>query len=94
MLTETQLKRYADVLIWGLRTARSKPFKKGDIVLVRFNIDAIRLAEILEARLLEMGMNPIRRMSPTPEMEKNFSVWPTDGSLSLIHRVRRICTDI
>ena len=72
MLTETQLKRYADVLIWGLRTARSKPFKKGDIVLVRFNIDAIRLAEILEARLLEMGMNPIRRMSPTPEMEKNF----------------------
>ncbi|WP_419655220.1 peptidase M29 aminopeptidase II [Desulfosarcina variabilis str. Montpellier] len=72
MLKETQLKRYADVLIWGLRTARSKPFKKGDIVLVRFNIDAIRLAEILEARLLEMGMNPIRRMSPTPEMEKNF----------------------
>jgi aminopeptidase len=94
MLTETQLKRYADVLIWGLRTARSKPFKKGDIVLVRFNIDAIRLAEILEARLLEMGMNPIRRMSPTPEMEKIFSVWPTDGSLSLIHRVGRICTDI
>jgi aminopeptidase len=72
MLSSTHLQRYADVLLWGLRTARRNPFNKGDIVLLRFNIDAIRLAEILEARLLEMGMNPVRRMSPTPEMEKNF----------------------
>ncbi len=72
MLTDTQLKRYADVLLWGLKTARSKPFKKGEVVLVRFNLDAIRLAEILESRILEMGLNPVRRMNPTPEMEKNF----------------------
>ena len=72
MLTDTQLKRYADVLLWGLTTARSKPFKKGDVVLVRFNLDAIRLAEILESRILEMGLNPVRRMNPTPAMEKNF----------------------
>jgi aminopeptidase len=72
MLTSTHLKRYADVLLWGLKTARSKPFKKGDVVLVRFNVDAIRLAEILESRLMEMGLNPVRRMNPTPLMEKNF----------------------
>jgi aminopeptidase len=66
------LQRYADVLIWGLRTARSKPFKKGDVILIRFNLDAVRLTEILESRLLEMGTNPIRRMNPTPEMERNF----------------------
>ena len=72
MLTDRQLKRYADVLLWGLTTARSKPFKKGDVVLVRFNLDAIRLAEILESRILEMGLNPVRRINPTPEMEKNF----------------------
>ena len=72
MLTDTQLKRYADVLLWGLRTARSNPFKKGDVILVRFNLDAIRLVEILERRLLEMGMNPVRRMNPTPEMERKF----------------------
>ena len=72
MLTDTQLKRYADVLLWGLTTARSKPFKRGDVVLVRFNLDAIRLAEILESRILEMGLNPVRRMNPTPAMEKNF----------------------
>ena len=72
MLTDTQLKRYADVLLWGLTTARSKPFKKGDVVLVRFNLDAIRLAEILESRILDMGLNPVRRMNPTPRMEKSF----------------------
>jgi aminopeptidase len=72
MLNDTQLNRYADVLLWGLATARSKPFKKGDVVLVRFNLDAIRLAEILEGRLLQMGMNPVRRMNPTPNMERNF----------------------
>jgi aminopeptidase len=72
MLTELQLKRYAEVLLWGLRTARQKPLKRGDIVLVRFNLDALRLAEILERRLLELGMNPVRRLNPTPTMEKNF----------------------
>lgn len=72
MLTDRQLNRYADVLLWGLRTARNKPFKKGDLVLVRFNLDAVRLAEILESRLLEIGLNPVRRMNPTPNMEKNF----------------------
>lgn len=72
MLNDTQLKRYAEVLLWGLKTARSKPFKKNDIILLRFNLDAVRLAEILENRLLEMGMNPVRRLNPTPDMEKNF----------------------
>jgi aminopeptidase len=72
MLKDTHLKRYAEVLLWGLKTARSKPFKKGDVVLIRFNLDAIGLAEILEGRLLEMGMNPVRRMNPTPRMEKTF----------------------
>lgn len=72
MLTDTQLKRYAEVLLWGLKTARHRPFKKGDIVLLRFNLDAIRLAERLERSLLEMGLNPIRRLNPTPVMERNF----------------------
>lgn len=72
MLSQTQLNRYADVLLWGLRTARNNPFKKGDVVLVRFSLDAVALAEILEARLLEMGLNPVRRINPTPKMEKDF----------------------
>ena len=30
MLTEKQLDRYADVLLWGLKTARTGKYKKND----------------------------------------------------------------
>jgi aminopeptidase len=72
MLTDIQLDRYADTLIWGLKTARTKPFRKGGIVLIRYDSPALRLAEILYARLLEMGLNPVQRSTLTPNMEKSF----------------------
>ncbi len=72
MLTERHLNRYADILLWGLRKARSKHFKKGDIILVRYHLAALRLAEILQSRLLTWGMQPVLRLSPTPSMEKAF----------------------
>ena len=53
MLKDTHLNRYADVLLWGLQTARPKKFKKGEIVLVRFHRPAFALAEILHQRLME-----------------------------------------
>jgi aminopeptidase len=34
MLTDKQLDRYADVLLWGLKTARKTPLKKNDIVVL------------------------------------------------------------
>jgi aminopeptidase len=71
-LTDIQFKRYANVLLWGLKTARTGKYKKGDIVLVRYDPDAVKLAEILHARLLDMGMNPILRSGLTSEMELNF----------------------
>lgn len=72
MLTEKQMERYADVLIWGVKTARTGKFKKGDIINVRYDISAQRLAEILFKKLLEWGMNPIMRVNMTPSMEKDF----------------------
>lgn len=72
MLTAKQLQRYADVLWWGLTTARKVPFKKNDIVLIRYNRPAVRLAEILYAKLLELGIHPVQRMNPSPAMEKSF----------------------
>jgi aminopeptidase len=71
-LTEKQLERYADVLIWGLKTARTKRFRKNDTVMIRFEPPAIRLAEILHAKILDLGMNPIPRMGLTFGMERNF----------------------
>lgn len=72
MLTEKQLHRYADILIWGLKISRKKNFKKNDIILIQYHRPAIRLAEILYAKILEMGFNPIQRIRPTPEMELSF----------------------
>jgi len=72
MLTKTQLDKYADVLLWGLRTARIEPFKKGDVVLVQFDLPAVQLAEALHGKLMDMGMNPVIRSSLTPIMEHAF----------------------
>ena len=59
MLTEKQLNRYADVLLWGLQTARNRKVTKKDLVLVRFDLKAVRLAEILYAKLLKTGAHPL-----------------------------------
>ena len=72
MLTKTQLDRYAKVLLWGLKTARRGRFKKRDIISVRYDRDAVLLAERLQAKILAMGMNPVMRVGLTPAMEINL----------------------
>lgn len=72
MLTEKQLDRYADVLLWGLKTARSGKTGKNDIIIIRYNIPALRLAEILYGKLLKLGRHPVLRSVETPDMEKQF----------------------
>ncbi len=72
MLGKRSLERYADVLLWGLHTARKERFRKGDIVIVRYQRAAIPLAEMLQGRLLDRGYHPVMRMGDTPVMERNF----------------------
>lgn len=72
MLTDEQLHRYADVLIWGLKTARSRPFRKQDIILIRYEHPGIRLVEILYEKLILLGYNPIPRLGMSVPMEKSF----------------------
>lgn len=72
MLTERQLDKYADVLLWGLKTSRTGKYGKNDIVLIRYDLSAIKLAERLQAKILDMGMHPALRMGLTSEMESIF----------------------
>jgi aminopeptidase len=72
MLTNIQLDRYADVLLWGLKTARKEKYRKDDIVLIRYDLNAIELAQRIQAKILDMGMHPILRMGLTSEMERIF----------------------
>jgi aminopeptidase len=72
VMAREQLDRYADVLVWGLKTSRSTAYGKGDVILIRFDLAAVSLAEILQAHLMDLGMNPVMRLSPTPTMEHTF----------------------
>jgi aminopeptidase len=72
MLTAAQLSKYADVLLWGLTTARKGRFRKGDIVLIQYDPPAVRLVEILQGLLLDQGLNPVLRIAPTFVMERNY----------------------
>lgn len=84
MFTETQLTRYADVLLWALNTARTQPYRKNDVILIRYDRPAVRLAEILFERVLKEGMHPIQRMTGTPAMEKSFYGIGGDDQLTFI----------
>jgi aminopeptidase len=72
MLTKKQMDKYSDVLLWALKTARKGKFKKNEIVLIRFDLAAIRMCEILQGKLLDRGMNPVLRLGLTHKMEHNF----------------------
>ena len=71
-LTKSQLEKYADVLIWGLESAKSKKFKPYDVINIRYDMDALPLAEILFKKLIEQKRNVIVKALSTPVMEKDF----------------------
>ncbi len=72
MFTKRQTEKYCDVLLWALKSARKESFKKNDVVMIFYDLAGLELAEILQAKLLDMGINPIPRMGLTSVMEKNF----------------------
>jgi aminopeptidase len=84
VLTEKQLERYADVLLWGLKTARTRKYKKNDIVIIQYDMPAVRLAEILYSKLLKMGINAVARLNSTPTMEHSFFSLATAQQLLFI----------
>ena len=81
MLSETKIDKYSDVLWWALKTARKGTFRKGDIVLVRYNLAALKLAETLQAKLLDRGMHPVLRLGMTPVMERQFYLKANNNQL-------------
>lgn len=72
MLTKNQIEKYADVLIWGLQTARTRPFKKYDTILLRYELLALPLAETLHRKLLQRRWQVIPRGLMSDVMEQDF----------------------
>lgn len=72
--SDETIKKYCHVLLWALKTARKGPCRKNEIVMIRYEMPALRLAEALQSSLLDAGMNPVLRVGMTPRMEKQFYV--------------------
>ena len=81
MLTDEQLEKYAEVLLWGLKTARKGKFRKNDVILVQYDPAAVKLAEILYGRILDGGMYPVQRVGLTFGMERCFYAKADDRQL-------------
>lgn len=71
-LTSKQIDKYADVLIWGLTTARTNKFKKYDVIMIRYDQPALELATALHQKLVAKKYNVIVRGVSSPKIEKNF----------------------
>ncbi|HBW22894.1 MAG: peptidase M29 [Elusimicrobia bacterium GWA2_56_46] len=74
MLSQTQLEKYAEVLLWGLKTARPG-FKKYDTVLVRCDLEGRELGEIVNRRLVQAKFNVVFRFMPSPRLERDFYMY-------------------
>jgi len=68
-LTPDQLASYAEVLVWAMRTSRAVPFKNGELVLLRYDHDALPLAEAVYATLLDAHLHPLPLALPTAFMQ-------------------------
>ncbi len=66
------LEKYADVLLWGMFTARMNSYQTGDVILIRYDYLGRELAEKLFKKLLEKGMHPIQRVNMSSQMEYSF----------------------
>jgi len=72
--SDEMIDKYCHVLLWALKTARKGPCRKNEIIMIRYERAALRLAEALQASLLDAGMNPVLRVGMSPKMEKQFYV--------------------
>ncbi len=73
LLTNTQLEKYAQVMIWALYAARRNgKFKPYDTVLLRTDVGAFPLAEQIYKQLLTRRLNPVLRVQAPEPMAKDF----------------------
>lgn len=78
VLSKAQLEKYADVMIWGLKTARPG-FKKYDAILLRCDLEGRELGEIVYRKLVQAGYNAVFRFMPSPRLERDFYMY-SDGT--------------
>lgn len=84
MFKDQHLDRYAEILLWGLKIARHGRRKKSDIVLVRYDLAALPLAERVYEKLLDSGRHPVQRVMQTTTMERRFFELANNRQLTFV----------
>lgn len=82
-MKELYLDRYAQVMRWACSYTNPN-LKKGSTVLLRFDLEGLKLAEKLYEILVRDGFNVTFRMLPTPAMERGFYLHASKDQLNFI----------
>lgn len=84
-LTKTQTAKYADVMLWALKSARhGTAFKPYDVILLRYEPLALPLAEVLYAKLTEQKFNVVARQTNPDSFSRAFYNQADDTQLAFI----------
>jgi aminopeptidase len=67
--SRTDLENYAEVLLWGVGQSRGRELQKGDVVVIRYDHQAIALVESLYSLCMDRHFRPVPVAKPTPIME-------------------------
>lgn len=87
------LKKYASVLIFALQKARrGGKFKKGDNILISYDMPALALAEEVYSSLLEQGYNVFPRPYLTENMSKTLFGKASDAQLKFVPEWEKVFT--
>ncbi|QJB57319.1 aminopeptidase [Pseudodesulfovibrio sp. zrk46] len=69
LFDRVDIENYAEVLFWALNESRQEPLKNRDVVLIRYDIPGLALAEAVYTRLMDAHLMPVPIAMPTPYME-------------------------
>lgn len=69
LFEQMDYENYADVLLWSLEVSRGRPFKNGELVVIRYDIPGVKLAEAVYSRLMDAHLRPVPVANLTPHME-------------------------
>src|SRR3989339_112991 len=84
LFTESQKEKLADVMVYAMKVARAKKFKKGDIIRVMCALTGWDIADMIQARLLDDGFHPLLKLIPPSKMETTFYEHARDFQLSYL----------
>ncbi|MCJ2162977.1 aminopeptidase [Pseudodesulfovibrio sp. S3] len=66
---QVDLENYAEVMVWAMNQTRERPLRNSEVVLIRYDIPGLPLAEAVYSRLMDLHLMPVPAAMPTPYME-------------------------